>query len=331
MTWGPGTGRRQRALTCRAVLTCLVFAGLSCSTATAQTLTRDLMNPVRGGFFQSQDSYLRRTSDAGDDDGASPSSTAAPSRIGRIPTYGVPAAAGAGDTGYDSLNRRRKKSKPYPGAPKPKQPPGPGNFIAVPPPPPLSVPPSSTANKTPIAPAMAGRVDGQPVRRRLRLDDDPFGAVGDYVGSFLVKSAVELWGGYDTNPGRFDQPKGSAFYMVSPEFVAKSTGSATPSSPTCAARSRDTARHFRRWSTAPASRLCRPYPRAWIGRISPARSTGVSTSHTIPVSIRNCGCMSVPTIRQPATFRLVSASIRYMRPPAGPPASSMISTGCKSR
>ena len=222
MIWGPATGRRQRALMCRAVLACLALAALSCSTATAQTLTRDLMSPVRGGFFQPQDSYLRRTSDAGDDDGASPSSTAAPSRIGRIPTYGVPAAEGAGDTGYDSLNRRRKKPKFYPGAPKPKQPPGPGNFIAVPPPPPLSVPPSSTANKTPIAPAVAGRADGQPARRRLKLDDDPFGAVGDYVGSFLVKSAVELWGGYDTNPGRFDQPKGSAFYMISPEFVAAS-------------------------------------------------------------------------------------------------------------
>ena len=33
---------------------------------------------------------------------------------------------------------------------------------------------------------------GQPPRKRLKVDDDPFGAVGDYVGSFLVKSAVEL-------------------------------------------------------------------------------------------------------------------------------------------
>jgi hypothetical protein len=69
---------------------------------------------------------------------------------------------------------------------------------------------------------MAGRVDGQPARRRLKRDDDPFGAVGNYVGGFLVKSAVELSGGYDTNPGRFNTPKGSAFYMVSPEFVAAS-------------------------------------------------------------------------------------------------------------
>ena len=44
----------------------------------------------------------------------------APSRIGRISTYDVPAATGADDTGYDLLNRRRKKLKLYPGAPKPK-------------------------------------------------------------------------------------------------------------------------------------------------------------------------------------------------------------------
>ena len=72
----------------------------------------------------------------------------------------------------------------------------------------LSIPPSETANKQPLPPAMAGTVPGQPQRRRMKLDDDPFGAVGDYAGSFLIKSAVELSGGYDTNPGRTFQPHG---------------------------------------------------------------------------------------------------------------------------
>ena len=69
---------------------------------------------------------------------------------------------------------------------------------------------------------MAGTVSGQPPRKRLRVDDDPFGAVGDYAGSFLIKSAVELSGGYDTNPGRTSVPKGSPFYVVAPEFLAVS-------------------------------------------------------------------------------------------------------------
>ena len=73
----------------------------------------------------------------------------------------LPAASGAADTGFDSLNRTRKKPKLYPGQAKPKPPPGPGS------PPPagpstsplrLSIPPSETANKTPLPPAMAGTV-----------------------------------------------------------------------------------------------------------------------------------------------------------------------------
>jgi hypothetical protein len=56
----------------------------------------------------------------------------------------------------------------------------------------------------------------------LKPDDDPFGPVGDYAGSFLVKSAIELSGGYDTNPGRFTTPRGSAFYKVAPELVIAS-------------------------------------------------------------------------------------------------------------
>src|SRR5260370_31998835 len=69
---------------------------------------------------------------------------------------------------------------------------------------------------------MAGSVVGQPRRKRLRPDDDPFGALGDYAGSFLIKSAVEFSGGYDTNPGRTFVPRGSPFYVIAPEFLAVS-------------------------------------------------------------------------------------------------------------
>ena len=69
---------------------------------------------------------------------------------------------------------------------------------------------------------MAGTVVGQPLRKRLKVDDDPFGAVGDYAGGFLIKSAVELSGGYDTNPGRLPEPKGLPFWVVAPEFLAVS-------------------------------------------------------------------------------------------------------------
>ena len=69
---------------------------------------------------------------------------------------------------------------------------------------------------------MAGTVPGQPQRRRLKIDDDPFGAVGDYAGAFLIKSAVELSGGYDTNPGRTFLSNGLPLWVVAPEFLAVS-------------------------------------------------------------------------------------------------------------
>jgi hypothetical protein len=221
---GPAKGRRKRVMTLRALLPCLALFAFDKSPASAQAITSDLFRPVPDGFVLAQDSPLRRTGDstddADDDRRLREKNAPAPSRIGRIPTYGLPAASGASDTGFDSLNRRRKRPKFYPGQVKPKPPPGPGSPAPVTSSRPLR--PSETANKPPIPPAMAGTVAGQPPRKRLLIDDDPFGAVGDYAGSFLVKSAVELSAGHDTNPRRTFVPKGSPFYVVAPEFLAVS-------------------------------------------------------------------------------------------------------------
>ncbi len=233
----PGWGREACAFIFRAALPCLCLAAFDPSFAAAQTLTPDLFNPKRGAFLPAQDMPFAKLSDNGSDDqsGSSPppdlnqprdQGTPVAPRVGQLPSYGVPAAGGAAGAGFDSLNRKRKPPKYYPGQARPKPSPGPGT-----PPPPqfnaaselrLSIPPSETANKAPIPPAMAGGVPGQPPRRRLKPDDDPFGAVGDYVGPFLVKSAVEVSGGYDTNPGRLNQPHGLPFWVVAPEFLAVS-------------------------------------------------------------------------------------------------------------
>lgn len=233
---GPARGRSRRALPFRALLPCLALIALDCLPAQAQTVTPDLFSPTRSSQLATPDSPLRRigittvdrTGDNANDARLRErdTDTPAPSRIGQIPKYGLPAASGAATSGYDSLNRKRQKPKYYPGQVKPKPPVGPGS-----PPPPiiapntrlrLSIPPSESANKAPLPPAMAGTVAGQPPRKRLRIDDDPFGAVGDYAGGFLIKSALELSGGYDTNPGRTFVPKGSPFYLVGSEFLAVS-------------------------------------------------------------------------------------------------------------
>jgi hypothetical protein len=201
----------------------------------------DVLRPVRDGFLTPQDSPLRRTAANTPADAlpalpdptgiakAPSTDTAAPSRIGRLPSYGVAAASGAAGTGYDSLNRTRKKKTYYPAQARPKPPPGPGT------PPPaaapaslvagqlrLSIPPSDAAHKPPVPPAMAGGVPGQPPRKALKRDDDPFGAVGDYAGPFLIKSAVEISAGYDTNPARLTNERGMPTYMIAPEFLAVS-------------------------------------------------------------------------------------------------------------
>ena len=250
----PDSGRSGRACVFRASLPGLALISAAFAVpgpALAQSLNPELFRPARDGFFSPQASNLRRTAAAsldelapsdpggrtrdlraGSSDPAAPagdpralsSDQKAPSRIGHIPTYGLPAASGAATSGYDSLNRTRKKTILYPGQARPKPSPGPGT------PPPaqlaaggrarLAPPPSETANKPRVAPAMAGTVIGQPPRKRLRSDDDPFGAVGDYAGPFLVKAAVEVSGGYDSNPARLQTPRGSPLYVVAPEFLA---------------------------------------------------------------------------------------------------------------
>ena len=242
---GPATGRSERASSLRASLPCLTLTRLTLSCvaliafdqtlAQAQSITPDLFRPVQGGFVSPQDMPLRKTAAGGDpnantddDQLRDPDNKPAPSRIGQIPQYGLPAASGASDSGFDSLNRTLKKPKLYPGQAKPKPSPGPGT---PPPPPPklnaagqlrLSIAPSESANRTPLPPAMAGTIEGQPQRRRLKVDDDPFGPVGDYAGGFLIKSAVEVSGGYETNPGRLPEEKGAPFWVVAPEFLAQS-------------------------------------------------------------------------------------------------------------
>jgi hypothetical protein len=216
---GAASGRNSRARVFRAALPCLALITLTGTAALAQTVTPDLFSSGRSSQMTLPDSPLRRTAAEANDPLNNPklqeSDKPAPSRIGQIPKYGLPAANGAADSGYDSLNRKRKRPKYYPGQAKPKPPVGPGS-----PPPPIASNTRLRLSIPRIPPAMAGTVVGQPPRKRLRVDDDPFGAVGDYAGSFLIKSAVEFRGGYDTNPARTSVPRGSPFYVIAPEFVA---------------------------------------------------------------------------------------------------------------
>ncbi|MGJ4967422.1 MULTISPECIES: outer membrane beta-barrel protein [unclassified Bradyrhizobium] len=233
MGWRPDSGRarraRRRAVWRGASAACLLLGALGPDAAHSQTI--DVFRPVRDGFLAPQDSPLRRTVVSGLTDAvptpglpATPAPTSSAARRNLVPLPGVPAASGASDVGYDSLNRTRKKPRYYPAQARPKPAPGPGTRPSgeltgqLRP----TLPPSASANRQPLPPAMAGTVPGQPPRKRLRIDDDPFGAVGDYAGPFLIKGAVELSAGYDSNPARLAKPRGMPAWVIAPEFLAVS-------------------------------------------------------------------------------------------------------------
>jgi hypothetical protein len=60
------------------------------------------------------------------------------------------------------------------------------------------------------------------LRRRTAIEEDPFAAIGLRYGAFLLLPAVEVTGGYDTNPGRVPSGRASSFVLVAPELIARS-------------------------------------------------------------------------------------------------------------
>jgi hypothetical protein len=60
------------------------------------------------------------------------------------------------------------------------------------------------------------------LRRRVTAEDDPYTQLGLRGGAFLVLPAVEVTGGYDTNPARVSNARASFFGTVAPEVLARS-------------------------------------------------------------------------------------------------------------
>ena len=212
-------------------------------------VTPDLFSPNRHSLV-SQDLPLRRTADATDpqrhaaadaDPGRRASATSRGSDRSRPTVFLPPTAPRHRATTRSSGSARSRSISRAQAEESRRRDPAAGAAAATAAAVRLSIPPSETASKPPLPPAMAGTIVGQPPRRRLKLDDDPFGAVGDLRRLSGQDRGRGDGVGYDTNPGRLNSPQGKAFYMVAPEFVAMSDWRATPSSPICAAPSPATA------------------------------------------------------------------------------------------
>jgi hypothetical protein len=148
-----------------------------------------------------------------------------------LPTYGNPAAFGAGSTGFDSTGaaRRKARAKPKPGQLQT----GPKPATASPTPAPTAPPgtpglrptPQGGRRGTPVVdppPSLAPLPPVAAPPRRAAVDPAPFDPLGLREGVFLIKPAVELTGGYDSNAPRTSPPQHSSEYIVAPELIVRS-------------------------------------------------------------------------------------------------------------
>jgi hypothetical protein len=153
----------------------------------------------------------------------------APATFGPVQVYGNPPASGAGATGFDSTNAKRRKARD---AVKQK----PGVSLSLRPQPgvvPDLVP--ATVSTRPSAQdsrrgASAIDVPVQtlvptiqtPTKRKTVVEEDPFAPTGIRAGAFTFFPAVELTGGLDTNPAHVQGGKDSFLFTVAPELKVRS-------------------------------------------------------------------------------------------------------------
>ncbi|MCW5694348.1 MAG: outer membrane beta-barrel protein [Pseudolabrys sp.] len=159
-------------------------------------------------------------------------------QLAQTPTFTEPPSA-AGDTGFDSTNSKKAKAKAR--AQAAKKPGVTARAQATPAdqPPPAAISPYQVpfpATPSPSAKNAMASADGAPPveigpirkpvkKRKSEEDDDPYAQLGVHAGGFTLYPAVELIGGYDSNPGQSANAKGASLYSVQPELRARSNWS----------------------------------------------------------------------------------------------------------
>jgi hypothetical protein len=149
------------------------------------------------------------------------------------PTTLTPAPSAAGVTGFDSTNSRKAKAKKAKAKPTGTD----AQAAAAKTPAPVPISPYQKPASTDASRAMAsapgepavpeiGPIRRKATRRKAHVEaDDPYAPLGVRAGSFILFPAVELIGGYDTNPARTSGGKGASLYTVAPELLAQSNWS----------------------------------------------------------------------------------------------------------
>jgi hypothetical protein len=127
-------------------------------------------------------------------------------------------AGGALDDGPDRVPQgATATADPQRAAPADAQPSEPGSML-----PPSNLPSlAQPARGAPTATSVAPN-PGVPPRRTTATDEDPLDAVGMRLGAFLLRPAIEVFSGYDSNPARVPAGRGSALLIVAPELELQS-------------------------------------------------------------------------------------------------------------
>ena len=151
-------------------------------------------------------------------------------QLGPPANFSAP-ASGVGDTGFDSTNSRKKaKGKAKAKSPVSAQAITPG----LPTPTPVSryqKPATDSAGgayaQAPGAPPVElGPIRKLPPKRKAHSEpEDPYAPLGVQTGAFTLFPAIELIGGYDTNPAHAPGGGGASLYSVAPELQMRSNWS----------------------------------------------------------------------------------------------------------
>ena len=169
-----------------------------------------------------------------------------PARLGPPATF-TPPASGAGETGFDSTNSRpprtRASSSGVGANAQASSPPSNANASRrtgeddaqqAQPPSPYQEPPPGAADIATGALASApgtppvelGPIRQPPKKRKAHEEiDDAYAPLGVRVGGVTLFPAIELIGGYDTNPERAPGGGGAKLYTVAPEMQVQSNWS----------------------------------------------------------------------------------------------------------
>lgn len=143
------------------------------------------------------------------------------------PAMFTPPASGAGVTGFDSTNNRKGSTKAKVKAGAQAIAPGVAAQASVSPYDKSAEVTGSVAAGAPGAPPVQlGPIRTFPKKRTAHTEpDDPYMPLGVPAGAFDLYPAIELIGGYDTNPGHEPGGSGARFYTVAPELRAQSNWS----------------------------------------------------------------------------------------------------------